>query len=835
MALLVRRAAAAKSLLAAGAAVMFIAVLLLTGLTAYAGAAGEAGVRAAVAAAGPAERSVLIRGSGGAEKDRAVREAYATGLAGAPVTVRGAVYGSGWAVDRPGPGATADANGVVFASVVALENLPAHATLTSGTWPSGPGATALAEPVARLLGVTTGDTLRLADRRTQRIVPLTVSGLWRPRDSADAYWLLTPDVFAGRAPQSSTHGPIVVDRAAFDRDFATGASAGWLAQPGLADASLAQVGRTAAAATAAAETLPERTGLGTSATITSGLPALAARLERAELVNRSALVTPILLLAVLGLYALTLVALLLGEARRSETALLRARGASRSQLARLAATEAFALMLPAGLLAPPLAVFLIRTVAIPGGLDVDARLDGPVWLIAALAVVGGVLALTLPALSRGRTYVAETAARARLPILRRAGVDLVVVALAVLGWMQLRQYSSPVGAGLGIDPLLAAAPTLGVLTGAVLAVRLLPPVARLAAARLDRGVTRARLLGTWQAGRRSHAGPMVMLALAVAAATVSWGLNGTTRASLDDQAEQQVGADLRLIETGGAAPAERLAELTGLPGAGPIAAAWRENMSLTAGEDPAEFLAIDAERAAEVVRAREDATGGPPRELFQQLVAGRGRENPASELRPGRIVTDGPARTTAIFTDGRRVDLGASDKDQPLDFTAAGPGLAGFVVDPAVSPITWRVTGQDGDWWAVGPTGAGQGAQGDGALRYAGRFAVTRPPTRSPVPVAMTPAALTELRAEVGKATFLKVGNAGVPIRVVAVVDRVPGTAGGAAIVADRATLDARLFEGWGVVNGTGEWWLSGRPSGVTGLSGLRVLDRQALADAAAR
>jgi hypothetical protein len=389
-----------------------------------------------------------------------------------------------------------------------------------------------------------------------------------------------------------------------------------------------------------------------------------------------------------------------------------------------------------------------------------------------------------------------------------------------------------VGAGFGIDPLLAAAPTLGVLTGAVLAIRLLPPIARFAAARLDRGVTRARLLGTWQAGRRSHAGPMVMVALAVAAATVSWGLNGTTQASLDDQAEQQVGADFRLIETGGTAPAGRLGELTALPGTGRVAAAWRESMTLSAGTDPAEFLAIDAAAAAEVVLARDDATGGPPGRLFQQLAAARGRENPATELRPGRVVTDGPARTTAVFTDGRRIDLGASDR---LDFTAAGPGLAGFIVDPGPAGITWRLTGQDGEWQAVGPTGTATAAQGDGALRSVGRFAVTRMPTRSPVPVAMTPAALTELRVEVGKASFLKLGNAGVPIRVVAVVDRVPGTAGGAAIVADRTTLDARLFEGWGLVPGTGEWWLSGTPAGVHDLTGLRVLDRRALADAASR
>ncbi|MFC7533356.1 FtsX-like permease family protein [Actinoplanes sp. GCM10030250] len=843
MSLIVRRAAAAKGLLAAGAAVMFIAVLLLAGLTAYAGASGEAGIRAAVAAAAPADRSVLIRGAGGAdlsEHDRAVRAAYAGGLGGAPVTVDSAVYGSGWAVDRPGAGATADSNGVVYGNVMALDNLPAHATLVSGDWPSGPRAAALAEPAARLLGVETGGTLRLVDRRTSRIVPILVSGIWRARDAGDAYWRLTPDVFAGRAPQTATHGPIVVDRKSFDSGFATGASAGWVVVPDMSGTTLEEVSRTASSATVISDGLPASTGLSTSATITSGLPGLAQRLDRADLVRRSALVTPILLLAVLAGYALTLVALLLGEARRAETALLRARGASRGRLGAMAGIEALALMLPAGLLAPPLAVLLVRTVPFPGGPAVTPVLDASVWLTGALAVAGGVLALTIPALRRARTYVAETASRSRLPLFRRAGLDLVVVALAVLGWVQLRQYSSPVGAGLGIDPLLAAAPTLGVLTGAVVAIRLLPPIARLAASRLDRGVTRARLLGTWQAGRRSHAGPMVMLALAVAAATVSWCFAGTARGSLDDQAEQQVGAEMRLVEEGGTAPGDRLEQLSALPGAGTIVPGWRDTVPLTAGADPADLVVIDAAKAGPVVLARDDATGGSPAELFRRLAGARQDDGAERELRPGRIVTSGPARTTVIFTDGRRVDLGQSDRGRPLSFSEAGPGLAGFVVDPGVAgpgpaEITWQITGQDGRWQAAGRSGEIRISTDDGTLSYTGRFAVTRPATRAPVPVAMTPAALTALTAKVGENSFLTVAGRGVPIHVVAVIDRVPGTSGGAAILADRAVLDARLFEGWGIVQSPGEWWLSGAPPGVHDLPGLRVLDRRELAGAASR
>ncbi|MEV6347865.1 ABC transporter permease [Actinoplanes sp. NPDC051851] len=806
MALILRRAGAARGLLAAAAAVMIAAVLLLAGLTAYAEKAAETGMRDAIAAADPAERSVLVHGAGGAElaeRDRKVRAAYA------PATVSAARYGSGWAFTDKAGSAVPDADGVVYADLTALDDLGQHAELTSGAWPAGERDVALAAAAAKTLGVTSGETLRLTDRRTGKVVPLRVTGVWRARDTGDPYWLLVPDVFSGRTGQTATYGPLVLGGTG--RLVADG-SAGWLVRPDLAGASLDTLTTTAAAITATGADLPESTGLGTSATVTTGLPALADRLARADLVRRSTLVTPMLLVVVLGGYALSLVAALLAESRRGETALLRARGASRRQLARLAAVEAFGLLLPAGLLAPPLAVLLLRTLPL-GGTAGETTLTPAVWLAGGLAVLGGLLALTAPALRRGGTYVAETAGRKRLPMLRRAGLDLVVVALAVLGWLQLRQYSAPVGAGgLGIDPLLAAAPTLGVLTGAVVAVRLLPPVARFAAARLNTGVARAALLGTWQAGRRSHAGPMVMLALAVAAATVSWCLAATAQQSRADQAVQRVGADVRLVETGGTAPTGRAAELAGLTGVRQVLPAWRDSVPLTAGQDPAELVALDTAAAAGVVQARDDATGGPPSALLARFPVA----SDTASLRPGTIITTGgPVRTTAVYTGGRHADLGVSDDGAPLTVAASGAGLIGFLVDGGDQRyLDWRITGQQDTWQRVGTD-----APGD--------FAVSRPVSATPVPIAVTAAA----RAALGATGTLPVGGASVSVTVVAVVDRIPGTTGAAAILADRTALDERLFEGYGIVHGTGEWWISGHPGGLGELSGVEVLDQRETSD----
>jgi FtsX-like permease family protein len=846
MALTLRRAVAARGLLAAAAVVALGATVLLAGLTGYGRAATEAGVRAAVASADPAERSILVRGDAGTDpagRDRALRAAFAGGLGGRAVTVRSAGYASGWAFAGRTGNAAPDADGVVYASVVALEDLPGHAELVSGAWPAG-GATALAEPVAGLLGVRTGGTLALTDRRTGRITRLRIAGIWRPRDARDPYWRLVPDAFLGLTPQTATYGPVVVDRADFDRRFAAGASAGWLAEPALAGAELDQVTAAATDAGRVDAALPRSTGLGSSATVTTGLGGLRDRLRRADLVGRSALVTPMLLIVVLGGYALLLVALLLLESRRGETALLRARGAARGQLAALAAREALLIVLPAAVLAPPLAIALVRRLGrvplLAGSLHLTPRLDGPVWLVAALAATGGALALTGPAIRRGGTYVAETAGRSRRSIVQRAGVDLVLVGLAVLGWLQLRRYASPLGAATpaggraGIDPLLAAAPTLGVLAGAVLALRVLPPLARFAARRLDRHASSATMLGTWQAARRSHAGPMVLLALAVAAGTVSWALAGTAQHSLTDQADQQVGADLRLVEAAGVAPADRRARLAALPGARAVLPAWRDSIRLATEGGTADLLALDTARAGGVVRIRADVAGGDPAALFRRLAAARDTGT-SGVLTAGTVTTDGgPVSTTAVFTDGRRVELGTSTGRRPLRFGAAGAGLAGFVVDPGAGAAHWRITGLDRSWQAVDRSGDRLPLDADGGLRVTGRVAVTPAPPAAPVPIAATPQALAGLHLEQGARTRLAIAGVQVDVVVAATVTAVPGSTAPAAVLADLPALAARLLDGYGVVTAPQEWLISGHPD-TAGIAGVHVYDRRAIAAAAGR
>lgn len=875
-----RRAWGAAALLLAAAGVALTAATLLAALTVYSRAVTEASVRAAVASADPAERSVLVRGTAGPDPavqrqwDASLRQAFGDGLGGVPVEVSGAGYGAGWALATPTGAARPDSSGVAYASVLHVDDLAGHARLTAGRW-AVPGASpvqvTLAEPVARLMSRTVGDRIPLTDRRTGRVTEVVVAGVWRPVDAADAYWRLVPDVTSGVRPGSATYGPVVVDRADFAARFATSASDAWLVSPRLETTTLGEMSRVAAAAAAAGTGLPAPQGLNQSASAETGLSELAARLANADLVARSTLVTPALLIIVLAGYALLLMAFLLAEDRSGETALLRARGASRAQLAGFAVREALLVVLPAAVLGPVLAVGLVelasRAPALAAVLDLRPRAAVSTWLVAAVAAVGCALAVAGPAARRGRAYAAELAARSRprtRSVVLRAGLDVALLALAVLSWLQLRRYSSPLsaagsGGALGIDPLLAAAPTLGVVAGAVLTLRVLPPVARVAARLAERMTDSAAMFGSWQAGRRPHSGPMVLVALAVAAGTVSWGLAGTSERSVADQADLRAGADLRLVEEAGVAPGDRSAGLSALPGVVAALPGQRTRVSLRTGGGSGDLVAVDAVAGAGVVRIRDDLAGGDPEGLWRKLAAARPAPGEAPVPGRGVVTADPGVRTTVLAADpfGLVARLPV-EPDAGGRFTLTSPGdgswrLAGFLVEapaaPSGSTVSWRIDGLDvplaaSDWQTADRGATSPAARprpdaltADYQVPRSGRvdFAVVPAVAAVPVPVAVTNSALAELRLQTGQSTTLTVGGVPVAVTIAAAIAAVPGTDGGPAVLADLPSLNAQLLGGRGVVSAPQEWWLATRAGehvaaagAAARLDGVQVVDRRA-------
>src|SRR4029079_699603 len=88
------------------------------------------------------------------------------------------------------------------------------------------------------------------------------------------------------------------------------------------------------------------------AAVTTRLPQILASVDRSVLVAQSGILLLLVQFGVLAGYAVILVSALLMERRRTETALLKARGAGYAHLVRMALYEAVGVVVPAVLVAP---------------------------------------------------------------------------------------------------------------------------------------------------------------------------------------------------------------------------------------------------------------------------------------------------------------------------------------------------------------------------------------------------------------------------------------------------------------------------------------------------
>jgi FtsX-like permease family len=225
----------------------------------------------------------------------------------------------------------------------------------------------------------------------------------------------------------------------------------------------------------------------------------------------------------------------------------------------------------------------------------------------------------------------------------RAGVDVAVLALAVLAGWQLRRYSAasagPYGT-TGIDPVLTLAPALALAGGTIAALRILPAAGkagdRLAAQ--GRGLTAA--MASWQVSRQSfrQGGTVLLIVLAVATSTLALAQHQSWVRSNQDQATFAAGADVRadLSQPLTAVQANRLATVPAVRAAMPVVVV---PSATNAGSS---LLALDAGQAARIALPRPDQSPLPAAALFRNIEPGS---------RPG-VWLSGPTaeiRLTAAF------------------------------------------------------------------------------------------------------------------------------------------------------------------------------------------
>ncbi|WP_405403305.1 FtsX-like permease family protein [Streptomyces sp. NBC_01104] len=672
------RVRAHRLLLAAAVLAVLLTTSVLAALTAFSGSIGDAALRHTLTHRSAAPAALVI--SAQVERDRreaadaSARKAAHDTFDGLPVTVRTLESSGPYALPRSLQDPAARRGDPDLTHFAALDR--SRVRLTAGRPPAAgagkpgdPVQVALPGTAADALGLKPGARLRLTDRLGGKPVQILVTGLYQAADQSDPYWQL--DALGGRGIRKvvfTTYGPLLTDPAVLGSGRTSTGEMSWLASADFRTVTTDRMDALHHSATTGPKALLASAEFQDGASAQTSLPTVIEQVDRALLVSRSTLTIVAVQLVLLAGYALLLVARLLSSERGGETELLRARGGSRARITSLAAIEALLLALPAAVVAPLLAGPLTRLLADRGGLSrIGLRLDtgatGQVWIVAAVTALACALAVVAPALtaSAGGRRSARTSA---LPAPVRAGADIALLAIAAVAYWQLDRQTKGSGGGalsgdreggLGIDPLLVAAPALALLAGTVLTLRLLPPAARLAERRAAGGRGLATALAGWQFSRRPlrGAGPVLLLVLAVAMGMLAVGQSASWDRSQSDQADFRAGASVRMTGGVNADPAKSGAYAT-LPGVRDAAPAFRASVDLS-DERTAEVLALDTAHADEHLLMRDDLGDGSGDRLFDSLA-------PPRTARTGLPL---PKNSTRLRFDVRITAVTASGRPAP--------------------------------------------------------------------------------------------------------------------------------------------------------------------------
>ncbi|MFE1379205.1 FtsX-like permease family protein [Streptomyces sp. NPDC058740] len=724
------RVRAHRLLLAAALLAVLLTTSVLATLAAFSGSIGDAALQGTLQGRSAPAAALVVTGQVPAGKrasaDAAVHEGARATFAGLPVTVRKLERSGPYALPRslqPPAARTGDPDLTYFAL---LDR--SRTSLVRGAWPKATGRgdaveAAVPEEAARILKIAPGTVLDLTDRLGGKPLKARITGVYRPTDTADLYWQL--DQAVGRGVKTvvfTTYGPLVADPSALASGRVTTGGTSWLAAADYTGITTDRMGALHAAATTGPGRLAADTGaFGTTVSAYTSLPTVLEQTDRALLVSRSTLSIVAVQLVLLAAYALLLVARLLSTERSGETELLRARGASRRRIASLAAVEALLLAVPAAIAAPLLSGPLTRLFADRSALDalgvrLDATAPPAVWLVAALVALCCAGAVVAPALAAGdgAAVSLRKGRGAALPAPVRAGADVGLLVVAGVAYWQLdRQTGDGAGTGaltgdraggLGIDPLLVAAPALALLAGTVLTLRLLPPAARLAERRAAGGRGLPAALAGWQFSRRPlrGAGPVLLLVLAVAMGMLAIGQSDSWGRSQRDQADFRTGATVRVLGAGPGDPAQT-ARIAAVPGVRTTAPVHRSGTDI--GGRLATVLAVDTRQAADGILFRPDLAAGSPADRLAAVLPKAGPRPgialPADaralrlDLRDTAPPGTPAARVTAVLedrygvpyrrllgtlpADGRshRLELPLAELGQPENFGLAGLEIGG--------------------------------------------------------------------------------------------------------------------------------------------------------------
>ncbi|WP_046731371.1 ABC transporter permease [Streptomyces humi] len=554
---------------AAVAVTVLLCATALAALAALAGGSVQDGAVRRLAAAPDAQVAVgaSFRAGGMAAADRDVRAAAQRVFAGVPQRTYAGLLGMSPVSVTGIDGVTGLPRGPGGSGLhpVAVQDAGRFGQLVAGRWPADtaaaparaftslpdvPVATGSTAPVeaavpvalARRLGVGAGTGLRVQDG-FEHAMTVRITGVFRAR-GAVGFW----PAMAGNLAQGETAEQhlLVVSASALNGSAVLNGqlTARWSVLPDYARVDAGSLAglhdrlRAFSGSESRVSVFGGRQPTLEDLTVVSGLPGAIDDLTVPMVAARSSLYLPGAMLAALALATLVLAARQLTGGQHAELVLQRARGAGTLRLLRGAAAEWALTGVPAAVAAPFVA-----------GLPHPGSPGSGAWAAAGLTLLVHAAAVLLPVLPSARSRPSRGA---RAAVAQRLGADLALLAVAALGYLELRRHHSLIaGMGTGTasaDPVLVLVPALVAGAAALLLLRLLPLASLLldAFGRRSRGLVLP--LAGWQLSRRAArtAGPVALMCLAVSVSAFA----ATALACLDGLASEQaaftVGADVRL-------------------------------------------------------------------------------------------------------------------------------------------------------------------------------------------------------------------------------------------------------------------------------------------------
>jgi len=381
-------------------------------------------------------------------------------------------------------------------------------------------------------------------------------------------------------------------------------------------------------------------------------------------------------LAVLAASVVLLVGWLLAEQRRPEFAVLRARGASRRQLALLVLAVGAVTALPGAAAGAAIAVALTPSSPDPlawwlAGLEAVAALAGPV-------------AVTVRTHRGYAAVVRPDVPPARLSAVRRLVVEAGLVLAAAGGLVVLRDQ----GGGASGDVYASAAPILLAVGVAVIVLRVYPLLVRGVLRLTGQRAGPSAFLGLVRAARVPAGAALPAFAMVLALAVVSFAgmVRGSVLTGEETASWQQLGADAVITGTGPVTAALQRA-VAAVPGVRHIAPVGIGNGYLSSVSGFNVLLVTPKQYAALIAAS---PLPRPPAEFTASgagaAVGGHGSAGPVPALASPGLAAQLGRGPVGVLVDGEPVTVrvvGLAASDSAVD--AIGGGLGYLVLDREVA------------------------------------------------------------------------------------------------------------------------------------------------------